>query len=221
MSLVLGVGDSRYSFVQQHLQSATLFIRRLREIESVTDQSSDDEVRCEHKGLVCAVIFQCAAALECESHELCVHGPGSWLGSNGTDFEALGRLRPFEKIIDKQPTVERFQMILRLLDKPILEEGREPFQSTSKAIKLRNELVHFKSKPGKELKRDKFLSDLETLRHNPPPFTNPLMNFFPHRCLSADCATWVLRSVVAFLEAVYDHLGVISRFETYRNLLTP
>ena len=221
MGTLTAIADTRYSFVGQHLEASAMFVRRLRAIEDTNPSQIDDTTRCEHRGLACSVVLQSAAALETESHEICVYGPGSWLGSNGTDIHALRRLQPFAEIVDDQDTVSRFQLILQLLEMPALDRGREPFQSTSLVVRLRNEIAHYKSRSGAEMASGKLYSALESLHHKPPPFTDASMNFFPHRCLSADCAAWALTSVVAFLDKFYQCLGVPSRFDSYRDRLLP
>ena len=213
--------DARYSFTGQHLEASAIFVRKVRAIEATATEQTDDAIRCEHRGLVCAIVMQCAAALETEAHEVCTYGPGAHLGSNGTDHEAQRLLLPLADVVDDQDTLSRFEVVLHLLRKPPLNRGADPFQSAALVVRLRNELVHYKSRWSVEMASSKLYSALQSLGHKPPPFAHPSMNFFPHRCLSADCGAWALRSVVAFLEAFYQALGVPSRFETYRSRFMP
>lgn len=215
------IADTRYSFVGQYLEASTRFVRRLRTIECSKSIASSQARIVEHRGLVCAVVMQCTAALESETFEVCVHGPGSYLGSNGIDRKAQEFLAPLVDVVDKRDVIRRFELILHLLRKPTLPRGREPVQSAKLVVGLRNELVHYKSQWGQDMTRDSLLKALERRKHRPPPHTSVGMNFYPHRCLSADCAEWALRSVVAYLEAFYEALGVPSRFKTYRRRLEP
>jgi hypothetical protein len=198
---VTASADTRYSFTGQFLEAATLFARRARLIEGMPNDQISEELRSEHRGVASAALMQCAAALETEAAEICVYGPGSYLGSNGTDHSA-----------------RRFEMILHLLQRPALDKGREPYQSIALVVRLRNEITHYKSKWGQDME---LFTSLKALRHTPPPFIPMNMNFFPHQCLSADLAAWAVNSTVAFLDAVYDKLGVPSRFETYRARVAP
>lgn len=213
--------DTRYTFTGQYLESSAIFVRRARSIEVGASSQTDDSTRCEHRGLVCAVIMQCAAALETEAHEVCAYGPGAYLGSNDTDHEAQRFLSPIADVIDDQNTMSRFDLILHLLKKPPLDRGAEPYQSAALVVRLRNELIHYKSHWGAQMESSKLYSALQSLRHEPPTFTNSSMNFFPHRCLSAACSAWALSSVVAFLEHFYSVIGVPSRFRDYRSRLVP
>ena len=213
--------DTRYTFTGQHLEASAIFARRARVLEAAAVSQVDEALRCEHRGIICAVIMQCAAALETEAHEICAYGRGAHLGSNGTNRDAQQFLFPLSDVVDDQDTLSRYEVILHLLRKPPIQRGAEPFQSAALVVRLRNELIHYKSRWGQEMGSNKLLSALQSFRHRPPPFADPSMNFFPHRCLSADCAAWALSSVVAFLEAVYQSLGVPSRFEAYRSRLVP
>lgn len=207
--------DTRYTFTSQFLESSTIFVRRARAIEAIATDQTDETARCEHRGLVCAVIMQCVAALETEAHETCTHGPGSHLGSGGTDTQSRDFLLPIADFVDDQSALARFDLILHLLGKAPLDKGSNPYQAASLVVRLRNELVHYKSRWGTEMERNKLQAALCALDHTPPPFTDSSMNFFPHRCLSAACGTWALASVVAFLETFYGALGVPSRFASY------
>jgi hypothetical protein len=213
--------DTRYTFTGQYLEAAALFVRRARRIERRAAASISERLRCEHRGLVSTAIMQCAAALETESHELCKFGPGSHLGSNGTDHLARDLLLPLADVIDDQDTLSRFDLILHLLGKGRIDHGAEPYQSASLVVRLRNELVHYKSHWGAQMTRTKLFLALEGRGHTPPPFTHASMNFFPHRCLGADCGAWAVTSTVAYLEQIYSLLGVESRFKTYRRRLKP
>jgi hypothetical protein len=221
MVTATATADARYTFTGQFLEASALFIRHARAIEATADAGTEDQIRCEHQGLVCSVIMQCAAALETETHEVCVHGPGAHLGSGGTDELARAFLRPVADIVDDQSTLSRFDLILHLLKRPPLSKGTNPYQAAELVVRLRNEIVHYKSRWGAEMEKNKLQAALQSLGHKPAPYTHPSMNFFPHRCLNADCAAWALSSVVAFLEAFYTALGVPSRFETYRSRLIP
>jgi hypothetical protein len=86
--------DTRYLMTAQFLCSSAIFARRCKQIERDNPDNPDDATRTEHLGLVTATIMQCAAAVEAESAEITLHGPGGHLGSNGIDREAHEFLAP-------------------------------------------------------------------------------------------------------------------------------
>jgi hypothetical protein len=216
---VTATADTRYTFTGQFLEASAIFVRRTRAIEAMPDPV-DDVIRSEHRGLIAAVIIQCAAALETQANEVCVYGPGAHLGSNGTDRNAQQFLYPLAGLIDDAQAPERFNLILHLLGKSTLGTGAQPFQDAALVVRLRNEIVHYKSHWGEEMKSAKLFGALKALKHQPPPwFTHPSVNFFPHRCLSADCGAWALKSTVAFLNAFYAALGIQSPLLPYGSRL--
>ena len=213
--------DARYGFTRQFLESSAIFVRRARSIETDAGAFADEATQCEHRGLICAVIMQCVAALETEAYEVCTHGPGAHLGSNGTDALAREFLAPLSDFVDEQSALARFDLILHLLKKPPLDKGVHPYQDAALVARLRNELVHYKSRWGTDMTGSKLRAALQLLGHVAPPFTSPGMAFFPQRCLSADCGAWALASAIAFLETFYEALGIASPFVNYRAHLVP
>jgi hypothetical protein len=110
MSAATAEGDSRYSFTAQFLCASALFARRCAEIERANPEKPEEPIRTEHRGLVTAAIMQCAAAVEAESAELTLHGPGNHLGSNGMDKKARDFLVSLAKFIDKQEALTRYEL---------------------------------------------------------------------------------------------------------------
>jgi hypothetical protein len=89
-------------------------------------------------------------------------------------------------------------------------------------VKLRNELVHYKSKLGEQMDRQKLFERLKQLRHASPPFLpkEGHMNFFPHHCLSAACAAWSVNTAVAMIDEFFRLLGTPSLLDSYRDGLS-
>jgi hypothetical protein len=203
--------DTRYLMTAQFLCSSALFVRRCKQIEQEHPENPDDETRTEHQGLVTAVIMQCAAAVEAESAEITLHGPGGHLGSNGVDGKAHDFLAPFADFIDRQEALERYDLILRLLHKSPLPKGEQPRQDMSTLVSVRNELIHYKSRMGQKMDEQKLFKTLRQLHIMKPPFIPTSgINFFPHQFLSAACAAWSVRTAVEFINAIYQRLGVVS-----------
>lgn len=207
--------DVRYSFTAQYLCASAIFARRAAEIERAYPNNPAEEIRTEHRGLVTATIMQTAAAVESESAELTMHGPGNHLGSDRMDTKARDFLAPLAEFIDDQDALTRYKVILHLLNKKPLLEGEQPWQDMVVLVRLRNELIHYKSKWGKEMDRQKFFTTLRHLRLSKPPFVHPNSNFFPHQLLGAACAAWAVRTAVAFLNGFYERLGIESRLQPH------
>lgn len=101
-----------------------------------------------------------------------------------------------------------------------LDRGTLTWQDAALVVRLRNELVHYKSRWGQELERTKLIQALRDKGHPKPPFIDGSANFFPRECLSASCARWAVESCVAFLDGFYANLGFAGRLDPYRARLT-
>jgi hypothetical protein len=159
--------------------------------------------------------MQATAALECEIWEVVVYGPGHHRGSGEIDREARDFLAPLAEVIDRESVLERYWLVLHLLKKNSLDRGAQPWQDASLVVRLRNELVHYKSRWGDDLEGSALLQALQNKNHPKPPFVKTA-NFFPYQCLSAACASWGVRACVAFLDAFYTNLGFPNRLDPYR-----
>lgn len=160
--------------------------------------------------------MQSAAAVEAESAEVLIHGPGHHLGSNGVDIASREFLAPLAEMIDRQQEpLERYQVILHLLHKAPLGTGEQPWQDMDIVIKLRNQITHYKSQWGQQMEGKNLFKSLQNLRIKKPPFIPNTMNFFPHQCLGAGCAAWSVRTAVKFINVFYERLGVRSPLTPY------
>ena len=215
MSSARAALDTRYSFTAQFLCSSAIFARRCAEIEAGADP--DEQTLTEHRGLVTAAIMQSAAAIEAESAEVLTHGPGHHLGSNGVDTASRDFLAPLAELIDRQQSpLQRYETILHLLHKVPLRRGEQPWQDTAILIQLRNQIAHYKSQWGQQIEGKDLFKSLRNLRLKKPSFiisTNT--NFFPHQCLSAECAAWSVRTAVKFINVFYERLEVRSPLSAF------
>jgi hypothetical protein len=204
--------DVRYSFTAQHLLASAMFARESTEIERRHPKDPLEEVRIHHRGLIIAAVMQSAAAVEAESAEITLHGPWHHLGSDNADPRTAEFLKPLADLIDRQESLDRYQTILHLLNKGAMPKDRNPWQDMSTLVKLRNELIHYKSNWGREMDRSKFFNGrLPSLHLAPPPFVDcASQNLFPHQILGAACAAWSVKTAVAFIEEVYKTLGIDS-----------
>ena len=115
--------------------------------------------------------------------ELTIHGPGNHLGSNAVDRRDHEFLAPLTDFIDDQDALTRYNVILHLLGKQPIPEGEQPWQDMAVLVRLRNELIHYKSRWGREMERQKFFKTLHQLRLPKPPFVPEGSFFFPHLLL--------------------------------------
>lgn len=206
----------RYSFTNQFLQAATLFVNKAIAIEKIPNEDVTEDLKIEHRAYITTAIMQCAAALETEIHEIYEYGPNSLHGSCAITVKEKESLFYLKDFIDKQSPLDKYNVALKVLNKAPLPTGAKTYQNAQLLIKLRNEITHYKSAWTGDLLKKKFLKELEGKRHNPPPFTHPSQNFFPHRCLNADCGRWAISSAISFLDDVYKSLDIPNRFDSLK-----
>jgi hypothetical protein len=208
---------TRYSFTAQRIAGAVLMQRRAADIEAMS--APDGLARAEHRALVVAAVKESAAALGDELDEILQHGPGHHLGSNGTNAEALAILSPVADLISRsQGVLEKYAIVLALLRKPALPKGERTYQDTVLLVGLRNELEHYRSNWDGDTKRASLLPALQAKHFAPPPFVSTSANFFPHQVLGAACARWAPEASAAFIDHVYEVLGVRSVLDGHRVL---
>ena len=125
----------------------------------------------------------------------------------------LGLVGPF--ILSKSYSpLEKYQIALIIAGKEQLEKGMNPYQDANLLIALRNKLIHLKTSwqiaVAEESSESRQVSDLEKklrgkFRSNP---TRPgLASFFPHRCLSAGCAIWSVKTAAALVDEFHHRVG--------------
>lgn len=220
-STATATADTRYSFTAQFLRGGAIFARRAHEIEADADASVSEQLRSEHRAYVVGAVTQAAAALEAEISEVLIHGPGHHLGSN---VDATGRdfLLPLADTIYREPTLRRYDLVLHCVRKPPFERGAYPYQVADLLTRLRNELIHYKSKWGEQMDGVNVFSRLEQLGFDKPAFMSPHANFFPHRCLSASLASWSVTTGVEFINAFYHNLTIANPLIAYaRDVAVP
>jgi hypothetical protein len=211
--------DTRYSFTAQFLRGGAIFAHRAHEIET-TAAALTEELHAEHRAYVIGAIVQSAAALESEISEIIMHGPGHHLGSNGVDAQARDFLSHMADVIDGEETLRRYDLVAHLLRKQPFDKGAHPYQPAALLIKLRNELIHYKSKWGAQMERQSLINQLEKLKFDKPAFISPHTNFFPHQCLSASLASWSVTTGVAFINSFYTKLEIASPLAPHAENLT-
>jgi hypothetical protein len=218
MSVATGTIDAFYNFTPQFLQGAFMFAAQALEIEETNGSKVSDDLEMRHRALVVAAVTQAEAALESAISEVLMHGPGHHLGSNGVDADKREFLINIADDIDKLPTLVKYQLVLDLLQKRRFEKGSQPFQDADLLVKLRNELIHYKSHTGQKMSAKKLFSSLRSLKHKRAPFISPQSPYFPHICLSATCAKWASSTAVKLINGFCKKIDIVSPLEPYRRL---
>ncbi len=200
--------DSRFSFTAQFLMGAAYQAAEAHLIEDEYDaraaKEDPEHVRMVHRTHVVGAIIQAVACLESDTYSVLVHGPGHHLGSGGTNLNARDLFTPRLDELEKMNALQRMKEVAKLMEGTAISLGAPEFEDANDARKLRNEIIHYKSKNNRKRMKENFFLALEKRQFAPPPFCAGAGHiFFPHRCLSAACATWVVRACRRALDEFY------------------
>jgi hypothetical protein len=121
-------------------------------------------------------------------------------------------LAPLQPMIDDQDVLQRYLLVLHLLKKEPIGRDGTVWEDAKLLVRLRNALVHYRSRWGREINATNLLASLRKLNLPRPPFVSEHQPFFPHQCLGAACAAWAVNASFAFLREFYARLGVPSPF---------
>lgn len=172
------------------------------------------------------VIISCVSFLEANINEIFCDALDKEHNErlNPLPQESIRLMRGLWNYIEKENPLDKYQIALEAAGKEKLDKGSEPYQSVDLLIKLRNELVHYKTKtvssssfePTEKSKIEKRLSGkfIENLFYK---FTgNP---YFPNKCLGYGCAKWAFNSVVSFTDTFYSKMGIKPYYDHVRDEL--
>lgn len=203
------------------LGGASALCREAFAIESLDPDSVTQDQKVAHMGFVIGAIVETATALEAQSWEVLTWGPGHHQGTLPEYRTERDMLAPMAEVVEKQPVLERYGVVLHLLGREAMDPSAQPWQDAALLVRLRNALVHYKAKPGRELARQKLIRTLMDQQLDDPPFYNPNLAFFPHRCLSASRAAWAVEAGIAFLDEFADRLGGGNPREMFSDWMRP
>lgn len=203
------------------LGGASALCREAFAIEALDPTSVTQEQKVAHMGFVIGAIVETATALEAQSWEVLAWGPGHHRGTQPEYQSEREMLSPMADVVEKQPILERYAIILHLLGRESMDTSAQPWQDAALLVRLRNGLVHYKARPGRELARQKLIRALMDQRLSDPPFYDPNLAFFPHRCLSASRASWAVEAGLAFLDSFSELLGGGNPREMFADWMRP
>ena len=95
--------------------------------------------------------------------------------------------------------MEKYQKALEMLGQPLLDDHAPIYRDAWALIELRNALVHYKPTWDPDRQRQVELVEVLEGKFAPSPFPDAGANFVSMRCMSASCANWVIRTVVALI----------------------
>ncbi|MFB2917431.1 hypothetical protein [Aerosakkonema funiforme] len=205
---------SRLSF--SHLKASAHLARLSYEIEAADDGKHSTESFYVHRAYVIGSIITATSYLEASINEcLAALKEGDSSIKLSADAAALMKIM-WEDIDLKKKILEKYQILLTLTENEF-DTGKEPYESTSYLIKLRNALVHYKPEwvGTGDVYEKTFSEKLRKNLENKIKKLNPLAGagdcaFFPHKCLGYGCAKWAVETSIKFTDEFFSKMGLPS-----------
>jgi len=223
----------RTYFSIQHIQSAALFCRVSHALENKYDGNYNQELFTEHKAYVTNTIFSSICFLEATINEIFCDAIDSPVRIDTLGKDKIRLLANMWNLdvprTASYPVVDKYQIALTLLEKPLFDRGVSPFQDVQVLVQLRNALMHYEpewflgnsssnseseklNKLSKKLKGKFEVSKIYEGTGNP---------FFPDKCLGYGCAKWAVLNSIDFVDNFFGKIGMKSTFDHVRhNLIT-
>lgn len=220
----------RTYFSFQHILSAALLLKEIKECELSLNKGFSDDVFIKYRAFCVNAIISIVSFMEASINELFMDASDNRNGAikdlSDHDVETLAGM--WKLNIPRTASysiIEKYQIALNLLKKECYDLGCEPAQSVSILIKLRNSLIHYEPEwvttqsideaKLKQQKMEKYLRD----KFEPNEFTGENNPFFPDKCFSIGLVKWAFNSVLNFTDTFYLNLGLIPPYEKIKSKL--
>ena len=204
-------GRRRTYFAEFALWSARRSARLSREREDELVRDGVDLPDAPHRAEVINSVLCAAVFLEGFVNELfcdIADKPHGTVRTKGLSAEAFDAMRwAWRGGAERSSALDKYQLALECAQQPRFVKAERPFLDAALLVRLRNEIVHYKSVSHNAVE----LSDLhDRLRERITDNRQPLAgNFwFPDRALSAGCAEWACTTVEALADQWQKRLGL-------------
>lgn len=211
---------ARVDLSHYHLHSAFFFADMAAQLEAKATTMAPSAVVYQYRSFVMGAVMSAVAFLEARLAELLVDAAdGPFCNSTiGLTPEQCGRLIDLRG--DRGPLLEKWQTVLRALEKPPLITDADPYCSAVLVVRLRNFLVHYSAEwaPIADDESGPIVDDeLHVLerrlkgRFGSTAFAEPDAAFFPDHCLSSAAAMWAAESILAFSDRVSEQASLLRK----------
>jgi hypothetical protein len=217
----LNVIYSRVDLSHYHLYSAFLFADFAERTESTAAQMANSDILYQYRSFVMGAVLSSVAFLEAAFAEL-QSDVADPTGVSAVVLTAVERFALSEELskLGRKALLDRYQIALRALGKPMFDRDKGPFRQVPLLIQLRNHLIHFPAEwladtgPDSEPlpQADWPLIDRQLKGQFPSTkFASKEQPFFPFHCLSAGCALWAAEASLAFRQEFSTRAGTVMK----------
>lgn len=208
----------------RHLSTAKIFIKEIELIENNQVKHNHAE-NAKHQGYVISSIFLIVAFLESTINEIfsdCAEEMNDYIKNvHPSQGKLLGELWKLGiPRTARYNILEKYQVALTILNKPIFSRGKNPFQDAKLLIRLRNALIHYEPESvvvydslKTWLKEDeKFEKQLKN-KFELNSLATPNQVFFPDKILGYGCAEWAIKATLNFVNEFHKRIEITPKYK--------
>lgn len=223
--MLVGLSLQTY-FSIQHVQAAAYLASRAVRLERRYAAGSTCNLGVAIKGYAASSLFTTVAFLEALVNELfadAAKSSGGHLSAIDEKSRSLIAELGQTESVERAAVMSKFDLLLRAAGSNPIDRDRNPSQDLSTAIRLRNELVHYKAEwldsgtPG--MVRPGNLYESKLAKQMQGRFRDRPGLHSSDSWLGGGCATWAVRNAVAYTDEVFTRLGVTPLYEHVRSQL--
>ena len=200
-------------FAWQHMKAAITFRDHVAALETanVGKQfgSFFEDIRSYGSGCILSAV----SSLEAQINE-CFMVPGGPLRTQLTNFESQFWS---DRGIERKAPLEKYQIALKMLGQPRLDQQDDPFKSMWALVELRNALVHYKPTWDPDRKRKVNMIEVLSGKYDMSPFPDASADFVTMRSMSAASMRWVVATTLRFMYEFHQRTSAYEhRFAGFR-----
>ena len=198
-------GRAKSNFAAQHINAAKYFADKIREIEQRYSSAEQPEVVApqERNYYWVSTILLSVASLEANIYDLFTDEYRGILVS----LDQAEKQRILETLTKTKPILDQYDIGMNHIIGQKLDSGKDPIQSVSDLIALRNELTHYKSEWRDDAKISQKLEARLKRKFKLNEFRCGSV-FFPERCVSYESARWAVKTSLEFMKDYSAKLGL-------------
>jgi hypothetical protein len=200
-----------------HLMGAALFAGDCKPLENSHTRPASSEVLLRHDASAGAAVILAVAAIEAFVNELHVAARDGF-SSSVPDIRRNSQFIPsFWDTVERAPLQRKLEWILQMVHVDPLTPDGNPAQSLVLLVRLRNHLVHYRTEWTDDAELSRRLEGQLRGRFPENKLAGEGQQFFPYRCLGYGSACWAVNTVLTYVRAYCESLGVPFRFEKFEN----
>lgn len=223
--MLVGLSLKTY-FSIQHVQAAAYMAHRASRLERRKALHSTSPLDTAIKGYASSSLFTTVAFLEALVNELfadaAMPGGGHLSALDLKHRSLISELGQTESV-QRTAVMSKFDVLLRAAALQPVSKDRNPAQDLSTAIRLRNELVHYKAEwldmgtPG--MTRPGNLSESKLAQQIQGRFRDRPGLKSSDSWLGSGCALWAIGNAIRYTDEVFARLGIVPLYEHIRKTL--